>query len=604
MAGAMANERERILVAPAWPYAAGPRHLGHVAGLGVPADVFARYHRLKGSDVLMVSGTDEHGTPVMVAADEEGITPREAAEKYNRVIREDLRALGLTYDNFTRTTTANHARVTQDIFRTLYERGYIFEQSMLVAFSTTTGNTLPDRYIEGTCPICGFENARGDQCDNCGNQLDPIDLIEPRSRIDGTTPEFRETNHLFLDLPAFAEQLADWIGKQEHWRPNVRNFSLSYVQDLKPRPVTRDLDWGVPIPVPGYAEQENKRIYVWIDAVVGYLSAAVEWAHDRGTPEAWRDWWQNPAARHFYFMGKDNIVFHTVIWPSELLGYGTGGELGAGRPLELPHNVVASEFLMMESQQFSTSRGVGIYVNDFLSRYDADALRYYLTAAGPETHDTNFTWAEFVRRNNDELVATWGNLVNRTLTNAFRNFGAVPEPGELTDADRALLETVESGFGAVGAQIEAAKFRAALAEAMRLASQANQYLSEQAPWALLKSDRERAGTVLYVALRAIDNLKTIFTPFMPFSSQALHELLGFRGTIAGAPEFRAIETDEGAHEVLTGDYESWIGDWKPSELVPGQELQEPRPLFKKLDPEVIEEELRRMDPDRPEDDAA
>jgi methionyl-tRNA synthetase len=559
------------------------------------ADVFARYHRLKGNDVLMVSGTDEHGTPVMVAADEEAITPREAAEKYNRVIREDLRALGLTYDNFTRTTTANHARVTQDIFRTLHERGYIFEQSMLVAFSTTTGNTLPDRYIEGTCPICGFTSARGDQCDNCGNQLDPIDLIEPRSRIDGTTPEFRETNHLFLDLPAFAEQLADWIGKQTRWRPNVRNFSLSYVQDLKPRPVTRDLDWGVPIPVPGYAEQKNKRIYVWIDAVVGYLSAAVEWAYNRGTPEAWRDWWQNPDARHFYFMGKDNIVFHTVIWPSELLGYGTGGELGAGRPLELPDNVVASEFLMMESQQFSTSRGVGIYVNDFLSRYDADALRYYLTAAGPETHDTDFTWAEFVRRNNDELVATWGNLVNRTLTNAYRNFGSVPEPAELTDADRALLEAIESGFAAVGKEIEAAKFRAALAEAMRLASQANQYLSEQAPWALLESDRERAATVLYVALQAIDSLKTLFTPFVPFSSQALHELLGHEGTIAGAPEVRTVEEGEGAHEVLTGDYDTWIGDWQPSELKSGQRLQEPRPLFTKLDPKIVDEELARME---------
>jgi methionyl-tRNA synthetase len=567
-----------------------------VVGFGVPADVFARYQRLKGSDVLMVSGTDEHGTPVMVAADGEGITPREAAEKYNRVIREDLRVLGLTYDNFTRTTTANHARVTRDIFRTLYERGFIFEQSMLVAFSTTTGNTLPDRYIEGTCPICGFEHARGDQCDNCGNQLDPIDLIEPRSRIDGTTPEFRETNHLFLDLPAFAEQLADWIGKQTHWRPNVRNFSLSYLKDLKPRPVTRDLDWGVRIPVSGYEEQANKRIYVWIDAVVGYLSASVEWAQSRGTPDAWRDWWQNPDARHFYFMGKDNIVFHTVIWPSELLGYGPGGELGAGREaLQLPYNVVASEFLMMESRQFSTSRGVGIYINDFLSRYDADALRYYLTAAGPETHDTDFTWTEFVRRNNDELVATWGNLVNRTLTNAYRNFGAVPQPGELTDADRALLEAIAGGFAAVGEQIEAARFRAALAEVMRLASQANQYLSEQAPWALLESDRERAGTVLYVALQAIDSLKTIFTPFIPFSSQALHELLGYDGTIAGELEFRTVEEDDGSHEVLTGDYEAWIGEWKPSELAPGQKLQEPRPLFKKLDPEIVDVELERME---------
>jgi methionyl-tRNA synthetase len=592
----MSSRRERILVAPAWPYAAGPRHLGHVVGFGVPADVFARYHRLKGSDVLMVSGTDEHGTPVMVAADSEGITPREAAEKYNRVIREDLRALGLTYDNFTRTTTASHARVTQDLFRTLHERGFIIEQSMLVAFSPTTGNTLPDRYIEGTCPICGFEHARGDQCDNCGNQLDPIDLIEPRSRIDGATPEFRETNHLFLDLPAFAEQLAEWIGKQQNWRPNVRNFSLSYIEDLRPRPITRDLDWGVRIPVEPYASDENKRIYVWFDAVIGYLSASVEWAVSRGQPDAWRDWWQDPAARHYYFMGKDNIVFHTIIWPSMLLGYGAGGELGAGRgQLQLPYNVVASEFLMMEAQQFSTSRGVGIYINDFLSRYDPDALRYYLTAAGPETHDTDFTWAEFVRRNNDELVATWGNLVNRTLTNAHRNFGAVPEPGELTEPDRALLDGIAAGFDAIAEQIEAARLRAALAEAMRLASQANQYLSEQAPWALLESDRERAGTVLYVALCAIDSLKILFTPFIPFSSQALHELLGHEGEISGELEFREVEEEGGSHQVLTGDYESWIGDWKPSELPAGQTLREPRPLFRKLEAEIVDQELARME---------
>jgi methionyl-tRNA synthetase len=566
-----------------------------VVGFGVPADVFARYHRLKGSDVLMVSGTDEHGTPVMVAADNEGITPAEAADKYNRVIREDLRALGLAYDNFTRTTTDNHERVTQDIFRTLYERGYIFEQSMLVAFSTTTGNTLPDRYIEGTCPICGFTSARGDQCDNCGNQLDPIDLIEPRSRIDGTTPEFRETNHLFLDLPAFAEQLADWIGKQKHWRPNVRNFSLSYVKGLKPRPVTRDLDWGVPIPVAGYAEQKNKRIYVWIDAVVGYLSAAVEWAHLRGASDAWRDWWQDPDARHFYFMGKDNIVFHTVIWPSELLGYGPGGELGAGRALTLPYNVVASEFLMMESHQFSVSRGVGVYISDFLSRYDPDPLRFYLTAAGPETQDTDFTWAEFVRRNNDELVATWGNLVNRTLTNAYRNFGVVPAPGELTAGDRDLLQAVERTFDEAGREIEAARFKASLSVVMGLARGVNEYLTRQAPWALIETDRERAATILYVALRAVDSLKILFTPFMPFSSQQLHELLGNWGTIAGELEFRTVEEKGRSHEVLTGDYAGWTGEWKPSELPPGQKLQQPRPLFKKLDPEVADEELARME---------
>jgi methionyl-tRNA synthetase len=563
----------------------------------VPSDITARYHRLRGDEVLMVSGTDEHGTPVMVAADREGLSPRETADRYSKLIRDDLRNLGLSYDLFTRTTTANHYRVVQDVFRTLYEGGYIVEQTTMGAFSATTGNTLPDRYIEGTCPICGFESARGDQCDNCGNQLDPIDLKSPRSKIDGTEPVFKETNHLFLDLPAFADRLTEWIERQQHWRANVRNFSLSLLKDLKPRPITRDLDWGVPIPVPPeYAARDDKRIYVWFDAVIGYLSAAVEWAADRGTPDAWRDWWQSPEARHLYFMGKDNIVFHSIIWPSNLLGYGEGGEVGAGKgPLTLPYDLVASEFLTMEGKQFSVSRGVAIDVGDFLSRYDPDPLRYFLTAAGPETQDTDFTWAEFVRRTNDELIANWGNLVNRTLAVAHKNFGAVPEPGELLEADRRLLAEVESGFEPVGEAIEAARFKAALAEAMRLASLVNQYTSEQAPWALIETDRERAGTVLYVSLRAIDSLKTIFTPFLPFTSQVLHELLGYEDTIAGPLELREAGEEGDEHEVLTGDYESWAGRWAPSELPAGRALPKPRPLFKKLDPEVVvPEELERM----------
>jgi methionyl-tRNA synthetase len=553
----------------------------------------------------MVSGTDEHGTPVMVAADNEGVSPRELADRYSEFIRDDLRNLGISYDLFTRTTTSNHHWVTRDIFKALYDHGFIFERTTQGAFSASTGRTLPDRYIEGTCPICGFPDARGDQCDNCGNQLDPIDLIDPRSKIDDSAPVFKETQHLFLDLPAFKEQLATWIEANTHWRANVRNFSLALVRDVKPRAVTRDLDWGVRVPVPGYEEREDKRIYVWIDAVVGYLSASVEWAKNRGAPDAWRDWWQNPEARHVYFMGKDNIVFHSVIWPAELLGYQEGGELGAGNgPLQLPENVVASEYLTMESKKSSTSRAVGIYVRDFLSRYDPDPLRYFLTAAGPETQDSDFTWAEFVRRNNDELLATWGNLVNRTLASAYRNFGEVPEPGELTDDDRAVVDAVEAGFEAVGGLIDAARFKAGLAEAMRCASLVNAYINDQAPWEAIKSDRERAGTVLYVCLRCVDSLKTLFTPFLPFTSQRLHELLGYEGFIAGPLEFREeTEEDGSVHTVLTGDYASWIGSWAPSELAPGQKLREPVPLYRKLDPGVAEEELSRMNPDPPPPEA-
>jgi methionyl-tRNA synthetase len=544
----------------------------------------------------MVSGTDEHGTPVMVSADREGVSPRELADRNNALIREDYRRLGFSFDTFTRTTTRNHYRVTQDIFRTLYDKGYLIERTTLGAFSPTTGRTLPDRYIEGTCPICGYPNARGDQCENCGNQLDPVDLGNPRSIIDGSTPEFRETTHLFLDLPAFKEQLETWITAQTHWRPNVRNFSLGLVRDLKPRAMTRDIDWGVPVPVEGYPE-DAKRIYVWFDTVIGYLAATVEWASTRGTPEAWREWWQNDDSRHFYFMGKDNIVFHAVIWPSMLLGYGSGGELGAGKgDLQLPYNVVSSEFLTMSGKKSSTSQGHAIWVGDFLSRYDPDPLRYYLTAAGPETQDADFTWEEFVRRSNDELLANWGNLVNRTLVSAHRNFGVVPEPGALEETDTRLLDAVAAGFDEIGGLIEQARFKAAIGEAMRISSLANQYVAEQAPWALVKTDRERAATVLYVALRSVDSLKTLFTPFLPFTSQVVHELLGYDGWIAGPLEFKTIvEEDDSSHEVLTGDYASWVGAWGPSELPPGQVLLEPRPLFRKLPSEVVDEELARLD---------
>jgi methionyl-tRNA synthetase len=585
---------ERILVAVAWPYASGPRHLGHVAGFGVPSDIFARYHRLKRNAVLMVSGTDEHGTPNLITADREGISPKAAVDKYNRLIAEDLRELGLTYDLFTRTTTQNHYRVAQDVFRTLFEKGYLLRRTALGALQASTGRTLPDRYIEGTCPICNYPDARGDQCDNCGNMLDPVDLIEPRSTIDGSKPVFRETEHFYLDLPAFADQLTQWIAGQSHWRPNVQKFSLNYIADLKPRPITRDIDWGVPVPVAGWEDRPDKRMYVWFDAVIGYLSASVEWANECGRPDAWREWWQDTAARHFYFMGKDNIVFHTVIWPSILLGYGNGGEVAGrrGTPLELPYNVVSSEFLNMEGRRFSTSRQVGIYVNDFLTRYDPDPLRYVLTIAGPETQDTDFTWAEFVSRNNNELVATWGNLVHRTLTSAHRHFGEVPRPGALSEEDRGVGEAVDAGFPTVGELIEAARFRAGVTEARRLAAVVNQYLTAAEPWKLFASDPDRAATVLYVALRCVDSLKTIFAPFLPFGSQQVHEQLGYEGTFAGRPEFRPASA---GHDVLSGDYQSWVGEWKPSALAPGQKLLPPRPLYRKLDDSVVEEELARME---------
>ena len=575
---------DRILVSVAWPYASGPRHLGHVAAL-MPSDVFARYQRMRGARVLMVSGTDEHGTPITYGADEEGIPPREFADRNNAIIVEDLRQLGLSYDTFTRTTTRNHYRVTQDLFRTLYDRGYVVARAQMGAVSPSTGRTLPDRYIEGTCPICGYPGARGDQCDNCGNQLDATDLIDPRSRVNGEVPVFRETEHFFFDLPAFAGQLTEWIRGQDHWRPNVRRYSLNFVSDLKPRAITRDLDWGVPIPLPGWEDRPDKRIYVWFDAVIGYLSASIEWARNRGTPEAWREWWQDPSVRGYYFMGKDNITFHTVMWPAILLGAGD---------LELPYDVVSSEFLTMEGRQLSVSRGHVIEVRDVLSRYDPDALRFFLTVAGPETTDTDFTWAEFVRRNNDELVGTWGNLVHRTLVNAHRNFGGVPEPGEPTERDRTLVESVEAGFDAVGGLLGAARFKAAIGEVLRLAALVNQYLGEEQPWHRIKEDRARAATTLFVAIRCVDSLKTLMTPFLPFSSQRLHEMLGYEDVIAPQPVVREHEEEGGErHRVLGGEYDA-TPRWAPSRIPAGRALPSPKPLFRKLDDGVVEQELDRM----------
>jgi methionyl-tRNA synthetase len=572
-------DRRTVLVAPAWPYANGPRHIGHVAGFAVPADVLARFERLRGSRVLMASGTDEHGTPITYEADKEGIAPRAFVDHNNALIVEDLRRLGMTYDIFTRTTTANHYRVTQELFLKLFEKGYLVKKTQMGAFDPVSGRTLPDRYIEGKCPICGFPDARGDQCDNCGNQLDPIDLIEPHQRGSDAPVEFRETEHFFFDLPAFGEQLKEWIERHDDWRPNVRKYSLEFVRNLKQRAITRDLDWGVPVPLSGWQDNPHKKIYVWFDAVIGYLSASIEWAQQRGEPDAWKDWWQNPDAWHYYVMGKDNITFHTVLWPAILMGAGD---------LHLPDEIVASEYLNMGGKKLSTSRGQVILVHDVLERYDADALRYYLMIAGPENQDTDFTWTEFVRRNNDELVATWGNLVHRTLVNAHRNFGAVPKPGQLTAKDEALISEVEVALDHVALQLGQARFQVALKHAMTMAAKVNVYLGTEQPWHTIKTDRARAGTVLYVALRCVDNLKTMLTPFLPFSCQRLHEMLGYGDVIAPQPEVREFSENGVVHNVLTGDYPI-ENRWRPSVLAPGHPLPEPKALFKRLD-DVVEEE--------------
>ncbi|MBA2639163.1 MAG: methionine--tRNA ligase [Nocardioidaceae bacterium] len=590
----------RVLTAVAWPYANGPRHIGHVSGFGVPADIFSRYMRMAGNDVLMVSGTDEHGTPILVQAEKEGVSPRDLADRYNRVIVEDLHALGLSYDLFTRTTTGNHYAVAQELFRTVHRNGYLVEQRTMGAISPSTGRTLPDRYIEGTCPICGSDGARGDQCDNCGNQLDATELKNPRSRINGETPKFVETEHFFLDLPALSDALGTWLQTRTGWRPNVLKFSLNLLDDVRPRAMTRDIDWGIPVPLEGWETNANKRLYVWFDAVIGYLSASVEWARRSGDPDAWRAWWNDPAARSSYFMGKDNITFHSQIWPAELLAYnglGTrGGKPGDHGKLNLPTEVVSSEFLTMEGRKFSTSRSVVIYVRDFLERYDADALRYFIAVAGPETQDTDFTWAEFVRRNNDELVSTWGNLVNRTASMIAKNVGSIPPPGELAAGDRELLTLSGGAFGEVGGLIERHRQKQAIAAAMRVASEANVYLSQQAPWALKNTDPERMRTVLHVAAQVVDDTNRLLAPFLPHSSQHVHEALGRSGQVSPGPQIREVDDLDGglSYPVITGDYADQ-GAWESQPVEIGHPVPTPTPVFTKLDPSVVDDELAMLE---------
>jgi len=587
---------EHILVAIAWPYASAKIHVGNVTGSHLPGDIFARYHRLAGDHVLMVSGSDSHGTPITVRAEEEGKTPREVFERFHHRFLELFQRLGISYDLFTHTDTENHHRVSQDLFSALLENGYLYKETQQQMYSEEQGRFLPDRYVEGVCPICGYESARGDQCDNCNTLLDPEDLIEPRSVLDGSTPVLRETEHYFLDLPQLAGAgLSQWLAlNKEHWRANVINFARNYVgEGLHGRPITRDLEWGIPVPLEGW---RDKCLYVWFEAVIGYFSASIEWAHNQGAPETWKTWWYDPAAKSLYFIGKDNIPFHAVIWPAELMGVKRLYEEDASHVLNLPYDVPANEFMNLEGRGMSGSRNWAVWMHDALDRYDPDALRYYLTAAMPETRDTNWLWDEFVQRNNKELVGTWGNLAHRALTFAFKRFdGHVPTPGELDAVDQKLLTKIDEGFDAVGDLLAGCHFRAALAEVVGIAREANRYLDEKAPWFQIKEDREAAATTIYVVLKAIDSLKILFAPFLPFSSQRLHRYLGYSGPLFGRQYTETFEEDGGrVHEALCYDGHQAVGEWRPSELPPGQALREPQPLFEALDESVVEQERARL----------
>lgn len=593
---------ENILIAIAWPYANAEIHVGNITGSHLPGDIVARYHRLKGDRVLMVSGTDSHGTPVTIAADREGKKVEEVYKKFHHGFIDLFQQLGIQYDLFTSTHTENHFKVAQSMFLALQKNGFLFTLKSMQWYSPQAGKFLPDRYVEGTCYLCGFTEARSDQCDRCGNVLEPEKLLNPRSKVDGSVPELRETEHFYLDLSKLEPEVADFLRKRAgHMRETVLGESLRKIEaeGLKPRPITRDLDWGIPVPVEGW---EAKCLYVWFEAVIGYLSAAVEWAHINGTPELWKDWWVDPSARAFYFIGKDNIFFHTAMWPAELMGAGgqflrifTEGE-GA---LTLPYDVPANQFMNLEGEKISGSRNWAVWGRDALSRYDPDALRYYLTINMPENHDSDWDWKEFVARNNGELVATWGNLANRVLSFCYKHWdGHIPQvdPTNLRPADLNLLAVIEAGFQSVGNALESVRLRAALQEAFQLATSVNQYLDQNAPWQSIKTDKASTALTVFTALKAIDSLKVIFAPFLPFTSEKLHAFFNHPAPLFGEPFTQSVTDKLGEHQVLRYNpgNTGLEPKWKLSEIQPGTRLNPPAPLFKKLEEIVVEEELARL----------
>ena len=619
---------DNILIAIAWPYSNAEIHVGNITGSHLPGDIVARFHRLKGNNVLMVSGTDSHGTPVTIAADREGKPVEEVYKQYHDSFLELFQGYGITYDLFTTTHTENHFKVSQAIFLALKENGFLYTDKSMQWYSPSTKRFLPDRYVEGTCYICGFEGARSDQCDNCGNVLEPEKLINPRSK-EGGALELRETEHFYLDLSKLEPNVKEFLTRrQSYWRDTVIGESLRKIESegLKPRPITRDLDWGVDIPVDGWTEA-GKRIYVWFEAVIGYLSAAIEWSRVSGNDEAWREWWVNPQAKQFYFIGKDNIFFHAAWWPAQLMGAGAqflkifdpptsplqGGQEG-GKSLTLPYDVPANQFMNLEGKRISGSRNWGVWGRDALTRYDPDALRYYLTVNMPENKDSDWDWAEFVARNNNELVATWGNLANRVLSFCYKNWeGHVPDisiDGQppvptLRPADLELLALIDKGFETVGAELETVRLRSAIGEAMKLATAVNVYLDVNAPWSAIKTDREGAAKTIYTALRAIDSLKVLFAPFLPFTSERLHTFFGYETPLFGEQYTEEVDDSLGTHKVLRyspsplpkepqGDVSEASLLWKPSQLQPGAKLNQPGPLFKKLEPTVIEDERARL----------
>ena len=536
---------KNILVSVAWPYASGSRHLGHIGGAYLPADIFARYHRVIGNKVLMVSGSDVHGTPITVRADAEGVEPIDIVNKYHNEFLWYWEKLNISWDNYTTTMTDTHIEVVHDIFLQLLENGLIDKQTSLQAYDKSEDKFLPDRYVEGTCPHCSYSEARGDQCDSCSKTLDPEELINPVSKISGNTAEFKETEHFFLKLSSLEAKLADWLETREGWRPHVINWAKSFLKEgLLDRAITRDLDWGIKIPVDDLGD--GKKIYVWFEAVIGYLSASKEWAKLNGDEDAWKDWWTNEDAESYYFIGKDNVPFHAVIWPSILLGY---------EGLNLPTNVPANQYILVKGEKASASRGVGKSLDEYLNEWNPDSLRYALASVLPEQSDSEISEDEMIRRNNEELVAAWGNLVQRVFKQIQNNFEKLNNIGPEEELDIKLLESVTNSYEQIGNQIEKVELKSALQESMKVVSRVNVYLNETEPWKVIKKDADRAYRILHTSLIAIDSCANLLYPFMPTTSNKVKNAI-------------PRETNN---------------DWGVNKIKTGAELKEIGLLFKKFD---------------------
>ena len=554
-----------VLVCTAWPYASGPIHLGHLAGHLIPPDIYTRFRRMRGDRAILVSGSDEHGTPITIAAEAEGITPQELVDRNHASMVKSIEDMGIVFDLYSRTSAPHHERTVHQLFKAIHDNGHIREYEMDAMYCAHDKRFLPDRYVEGVCPQCGFQNARGDQCDECGHTHDAIELALPRCRICGNPPEMRRTTHMFFALPNFEDELRVWIEDQEGWRSNVVNQTMNWLNmGLRDRAITRDIAWGITVPVDGY---EDKRIYVWFEAVMGYFSTTVEWARLQGKEDAWEDFWLDPAAETYYFLGKDNIPFHTIMWPAILMAASRHD-----RRYNLPTNVPANEFLMLSGAQFSKSRENALYVHEYLEHFEPAPLRYYLTTNMPELKDTDFSLEDFCARNNDELLGTLGNFVNRVLTFTYKNFGgAVSAPEEVTEEDAEFLAELGKARDMAESRLLKFEFKASLRALIELARAGNVYFDRQKPWHLVREDLQRCGTVLNMCVQVLQGLAILMTPYLPYKAQELWELLGLPGKV---------------------EDQTWRDVYLPAEA--GRPIPRPHPLIRKLDVKEVGEKLQLL----------